>query len=70
MDLLSLDVDGSGMLFLVDVGDSMLLEGGGLVLELGDGEYLLIVKVLFVYLCCVLQCGIEGFVIVEFMVIK
>lgn len=43
---------------------------GGLVFELSDGEYLLIVKVVFVYLCWVLLCGIEGYVIVEFIVIK
>lgn len=48
-----LNVEGMLMDFGVDVGDDILLEGG-LVLELGDGEYLFIVKVVFVYLCCVL----------------
>ncbi|MEC7470813.1 MAG: TonB family protein [Pseudomonadota bacterium] len=70
MDSPSPDADGSGMSFSADVGDSMSLEGGGLALESGDGEYLPIVKVSPVYPRRALQRGIEGFVIVEFTVTK
>ena len=70
MDSPSPDADSSGMSFAADVGDSMALEGGGLALEGGDGEYLPIVKVSPVYPRRALQRGIEGFVIVEFTVTK
>ena len=70
MDSPSPDADGSGMSFSADVGDSMSLEGGGLALESGDGEYLPIVKVSPVYPRRALQRGIEGFVIVAFTVTK
>ena len=70
MDSPSPDADSSGLAFAADVGDSMALEGGGLALEGGDGEYLPIVKVAPVYPRRALQRGIEGFVIVEFTVTK
>lgn len=70
MDSPSPDADSAGMAFGADVGDSMALEGGGLALESGDGEYLPIVKVAPVYPRRALQRGIEGFVIVEFTVNK
>lgn len=35
-----------------------------------DGDFLFIVKVQLIYLCRVFFCGIEGYVILEFMVIK
>jgi len=70
MDSPSPDADSSGMSFAADVGDSMALDGGGLALEGGDGEYLPIVKVSPVYPRRALQRGIEGFVIVEFTVTK
>ncbi|MDC8830002.1 energy transducer TonB [Alteromonas gilva] len=70
MDSPNPDADSAGMAFGADVGDSMALEGGGLALESGDGEYLPIVKVAPVYPRRALQRGIEGFVIVEFTVTK
>ena len=70
MDSPSPDADSSGLAFAADVGDSMALEGGGLALEGGDGEYLPIVKVAPVYPRRAFQRGIEGFVIVEFTVTK
>ncbi|NVK54527.1 MAG: energy transducer TonB [Alteromonadaceae bacterium] len=70
MDSPNPDSDGNAMAFGADVGDGMALEGGGLALESGDGEYLPIVKVAPVYPRRALQRGIEGFVIVEFTVNK
>ncbi|GGF68834.1 energy transducer TonB [Alteromonas lipolytica] len=70
MDSPSPDANSEGMSFAADVGDSMALDGGGLALEGGDGEYLPIVKVAPVYPRRALQRGIEGFVIVEFTVTK
>ena len=61
--------EGAGMNFNADVGADIAL-GNGLALESGDGEYLPIVKVAPVYPRRALQRGIEGYVIVEFIVTK
>lgn len=61
--------EGAGMNFAADVGADVAL-GNGLALESGDGEYLPIVKVAPVYPRRALQRGIEGYVIVEFIVTK
>lgn len=70
MESQSPDAEGSGLSFAADVGDNLALDGGGLSLDSGDGEYLPIVKVAAVYPRRALQRGIEGFVIVEFTVTK
>lgn len=63
------DTDSSGMSFAADiVADAGL--SGGLSLESGDGEYLPIVKVAPVYPRRAQSRGIEGYVIVEFVVTK
>ncbi|OFC72078.1 energy transducer TonB [Alteromonas confluentis] len=69
MDSPSPDANGTSMDFGGDMAADVALDGG-LALESGDGEYLPIVKVAPVYPRRALQRGIEGFVIVEFMVTK
>ena len=59
----------AGFDFSADVGGDMALQSG-LALESGNGEYLPIVKVSPVYPRRALQRGIEGYVIVEFVVDK
>lgn len=63
------DAGDAGFDFSADVGGDMALQSG-LALESGDGEYLPIVKVSPVYPRRALQRGIEGYVIVEFVVDK
>lgn len=63
------NADAVGMDFSADVSADTALSGG-LGLESGDGEYLPIVKVAPVYPRRALSRGIEGYVIVEFMVDK
>jgi len=69
MDSPSPDADGGNFDFGADVSADVGLEGG-LALESGDGEYLPIVKVAPVYPRRALSRGIEGYVIVEFVVGK
>lgn len=69
MDSPTPDAEGTSMNFAADVAADVSLDGG-LALESGDGEYLPIVKVAPVYPRRALQRGIEGFVIVEFVVTK
>lgn len=63
------DAGDAGFDFSADVSGDMALQSG-LALESGDGEYLPIVKVSPVYPRRALQRGIEGYVIVEFVVDK
>lgn len=69
MDSPAPNAEGTSMNFAADVAADVSLDGG-LALESGDGEYLPIVKVAPVYPRRALQRGIEGFVIVEFVVTK
>jgi protein TonB len=61
--------DASGFDFSANVNANTAI-GNGLALDASDGEYLPIVKVAPVYPRRALQRGIEGYVIVEFMVDK
>ena len=65
----NLDAAGADFDFSADVQADVDL-GGGLALESSDGEYLPIVKVAPVYPRRALSRGIEGYVIVEFIVTK
>ncbi|TMO56556.1 energy transducer TonB [Pseudoalteromonas aurantia] len=65
----SLDAAGTDFDFSANVEADVNL-AGGLALESSDGEYLPIVKVAPVYPRRALSRGIEGFVIVEFVVTK
>ena len=69
LDSPAADASGGVIDFAADVGADLAL-AGGLALESGDGEYLPIVKVAPVYPRRALQRGIEGYVIVEFVVTK
>lgn len=59
----------SGLAFSANLDVDSGIEGG-LALESGDGEYLPIVKVAPIYPRRALSRGIEGYVIVEFIVTK
>ncbi|MCG7559972.1 energy transducer TonB [Pseudoalteromonas sp. McH1-42] len=65
----NLDAAGADFNFSADVAADVAL-AGGLALESSDGEYLPIVKVAPVYPRRALSRGIEGYVIVEFIVTK
>ncbi|WP_440056398.1 energy transducer TonB (plasmid) [Pseudoalteromonas sp. T1lg65] len=65
----NLDAAGGNFDFSADVSADVEL-AGGLALESSDGEYLPIVKVQPVYPRRALSRGIEGYVIVEFVVTK
>lgn len=69
MDSPSPEAEGGNFDFAADVAADVGLEGG-LALESGDGEYLPIVKVAPVYPRRALSRGIEGYVIVEFVVTR
>lgn len=69
LDSPSPNAEGSAIDFAADVAADVALDGG-LALESGDGEYLPTVKVAPVYPRRASQRGIEGYVIVEFVVTK
>jgi protein TonB len=69
LDSSDADTSGAAIDFSTDVSSDVDL-GGGISLESSDGEYLPIVKPAAVYPRRALSRGIEGYVIVEFVVTK
>lgn len=69
MESVDFDSSSNALAFSADLNIDTGLEGG-LALDSGDGEYLPIVKVAPIYPRRALSRGIEGYVIVEFIVTK